>query len=91
MAGRLTDLADGIGKGRDHFAAIRPPSSASKSHQLPLTALDEMQRGPDHLASCMVSRNHAEYDMAMNECRYAVQDAKAWRRLVKAEVPKRRR
>ena len=86
MARRLTDIADAIGKGRDHFAAIRPPRSAMKSHRRLLTALDELQTALDHLASCMVSRNHAEYDMAMTECRYAVQDAEAWQRMLKAEA-----
>ena len=51
-----------------------------------MTTLDELRKALDLLASCMESRNHAEYDMATNEFRYASQDAKGWKRLVKAEA-----
>ncbi len=86
MAGRLEDIARGFGQARKHFAAIRPPDSARESHPKLLTALDELQKSLDLLASCMVSRNHAEYDMATNECRYALQDEKGWKRLLRAEA-----
>jgi hypothetical protein len=86
VAERLKDIARGFGQARDHFAAMRPPASAIRSHQALLTALDELQQGLDHLASCMESRNHAEYDMSRTECRYALQDAKRWQRLLKAEA-----
>ena len=90
MSGRLKDVAAGIGKVYKHFAAIRPPAWASKSHQMLLTAFDELQKGLGYLAACIVSHNHAEYDMGKDECHHAVQDVKEWIRLLKTEAKKLR-
>lgn len=86
IASRLKGIAAAYGKARSRLAAVRPPNAARRSHQALLDALGETQTSLDKLASCMISHNRAEADMAVNEARYARQDMKAWLRLLKAEA-----